>query len=79
MWPAQPKPDPELLTLFEESALDGALDDIVDFADEAADQLGLYEAPSSPPTSSRSTGSSTRATGSGAPPSPACSRTASTR
>jgi uncharacterized protein Yka (UPF0111/DUF47 family) len=104
MWPAKPKPDPELLTLFEESArnvqrvslllrdlltdypeqsslardillceqegdriahdilyrlagngtrraaldaadvhaLAGALDDIVDFAEEAADQLGLY-------------------------------------
>ena len=109
MWPAKPKPDPELLALFEESArnvqrvalllrdlltdypeqaplareillceqegdriahdilhrlastghrraafdaadvhaLAGALDDIVDFAEEAADQLGLYgvEAP----------------------------------
>ena len=109
MWPAKPKPDPELLGLFEESArnvqrcslllrdlladypeqaslardillceqegdriahdilhrlagnghrraalepadvhaLAGALDDIVDFAEEAADQLGLYgvEAP----------------------------------
>jgi uncharacterized protein len=109
MWPAKPKPDPELLTLFEESArnvqraslllrdllkdypeqsglardillceqegdriahdilyrlagsgtrraaldsadvhaLAGALDDIVDYAEEAADQLGLYgvEAP----------------------------------
>jgi uncharacterized protein Yka (UPF0111/DUF47 family) len=109
MWPVKPKPDPELLTLFEESArnvqraalllrdlltdypeqsglardillceqegdriahdilyrlagngtrraaldaadvhaLAGALDDIVDFAEEAADQLGLYgvEAP----------------------------------
>ena len=109
MWPAKPKPDPELLTLFEESArnvqrvslllrdlltdypeqaalardillceqegdriahdilhrlagngrrraaldaadvhaLAGALDDVVDFAEEAADQLGLYgvEAP----------------------------------
>ena len=110
MWPAKPKPDPELLELFEESArnvqraalllrdlladypepaalgardparastratgspttsstgspstghrraaldaadvhaLAGALDDIVDFAEEAADQLGLYgvEAP----------------------------------
>ena len=109
MWPAKPKPDPELLVLFEESArnvqrvalllrdlltdypeqaplareillceqegdriahdilhrlastghrraaldaadvhaLAGALDDIVDFAEEAADQLGLYgvEAP----------------------------------
>jgi uncharacterized protein Yka (UPF0111/DUF47 family) len=104
MWPAKPKPDPELLALFEESArnvqrvalllrdlladypdqaglardillceqegdriahdilhrlagtgnrrsaldaadvhgLAGALDDIVDFAEEAADQLGLY-------------------------------------
>jgi uncharacterized protein Yka (UPF0111/DUF47 family) len=109
MWPAKPKPDPELLTLFEESArnvqratlllrdllkdypeqsglardillceqegdriahdilyrlagtgtrraaldaadvhaLAGALDDVVDYAEEAADQLGLYgvEAP----------------------------------
>ena len=109
MWPVKPKPDPELLTLFEESArnvqraslllrdlledypeqsslardillceqegdriahdilyrlagngtrraaldaadvhaLAGALDDIVDYAEEAADQLGLYgvEAP----------------------------------
>ena len=109
MWPAKPKPDPELLTLFEESArnvqrasllmrdllkdypeqsglardillceqegdriahdilsrlagngtrraaldaadvhaLAGALDDIVDYTEEAADQLGLYgvEAP----------------------------------
>ncbi len=109
MWPAKPKPDPELLVLFEESArnvqrvslllrdlltdypeqsalareillceqegdriahdilhrlagngrrraaleaadvhaLTGALDDIVDYAEEAADQLGLYgvEAP----------------------------------
>ena len=109
MWPAKPKPDPELLSLFEESgrnvqratlllrdllkdfpeqsalardillceqegdriahdilyrlagtgtrraaldaadvhALAGALDDIVDYAEEAADQLGLYgvEAP----------------------------------
>ena len=109
MWPARPKPDPELLSLFEESArnvqrvslllrdlladypeqaalardillceqegdriahdilhrlagnghrraaldaadvhaLAGALDDIVDYAEEAADQLGLYgvEAP----------------------------------
>jgi uncharacterized protein Yka (UPF0111/DUF47 family) len=109
MWPAKPKPDPELLALFEESArnvqrvalllrdlladypeqsalardillceqegdriahdilhrlagdgrrraafdaadvhaLAGALDDIVDYAEEAADQLGLYgvEAP----------------------------------
>jgi len=112
MWPAKPKPDPELLALFEESArnvqrvalllrdlladypeqsalardillceqegdriahdilhrlagngrrraafdaadvhaLAGALDDIVDYAEEAADQLGLYriEAPMQP-------------------------------
>ena len=162
MWPAKPKPDPELLALFEESArnvqraalllrdllaglsgagrrsratscsasrratgspttsctgsratarrraaldaadvhaLAGALDDIVDYAEEAADQLGLYgveapmeqaraaratcssaapsrspprcagcaTAPTSRPTSSRSTGSRTRATGCSAP------------
>ena len=173
MWPARPKPDPELLGLFEESgrnvqrtalllrdlladypersnlareilllraggrphrarhpppargeriparaafdaadvhALAGALDDIVDYAEQAADQLGLYgvEAPNQQAqemadvlvgcaesvagalrglrsgadlgrTSSRSTGSRTRATGSSAPRSPRCSRTASTR
>jgi uncharacterized protein Yka (UPF0111/DUF47 family) len=50
MWPAKPKPDPELLALFEESTRNVqrvALDDIVDSAEEAADQLGLYgvEAP----------------------------------
>ena len=174
MWPARPKPDPELLGLFEESArnvqrtalllrdlladypersnlareillceqegdriahdilhrlaengfgrrtafepadvhaLTGALDDIVDYAEQAADQLGLYgvEAPNQQAqeiaevlvgcaervaggvarparrrrprarTSSRSTGSRTRATSSSAPRSPRCSRTASTR
>ena len=91
-------------------ALAGALDDIVDFAEEAADQLALYgvEAPmeqaqamsevlvlrpsrsrracagcatgsTSARSSSRSTGSRTRATGSSAPPSPISSWPASTR